>query len=363
MSYFPSDSDNPNVFEDPLETDWTHMFRDWEDVGQHVLEPLPTKQPLDQRELDFCASYGIHFKNKLGSGGYGTVWRCEFDCTDEEGKTFKQSYACKVIDIKKFKSLGMDLHRSVSKMLVEADVTKDLDHKNIVRIENLFHIHDPFTGFPWFRVLLFMDMCDGDLNKLLKFPWSKLSEKDARAVMSDACQGLKCLHDLDISHLDIKPANILYKTDPATGDRCFKLTDFGMAIRFPTAETRVPSALLGTERYMPPTLDETGISNAKMVDIFSLGSTLAEMLVSSWRMESCRMDFWPPDINYPDPDYRHDEATMERLENKWRLSSSAANLIRKMTALDEESRATIDQVIADEWFDISQLPGLAEWVD
>ena len=343
----------------PLEgpADWTEYYKEWPDVGPQLYTPPPFNLPLDQPELDFCKKYQITFGKELGSGGFGAVWHCIRRQKDDKGNVSIDIYACKIIDIKTF-MLRNTLHEAVTKMLREANIIKDLNHDNIVKVEQVFHIHDQMTGFPMVRTLFFMTLCDGDLNGLLKQKSNKkLTENEAKRVMCDVCQGLKYLHDHHIIHFDIKPANILYKIDSITGQLCFKLSDFGLAKRFADADTKISTAG-GTDRFKAPELNRKGQSDAKKADIFSLGSTLIEMLVSKQLMEECRRDFWPPNLSKPIPSYAPDPQKMQTLENKWQLSPSGTDLIRKMTILEEVRRPNIEQVIADPWFTITAQIGV-----
>jgi serine/threonine protein kinase len=88
------------------------------------------------------------------------------------------------------------------------------------------------------------------------------------------------LHQRDIIHKDIKPANVLVSS--VTG-RCW-LTGFGIASRLPR-ERQAPEApefVAGTLAYMAP--EQTGRMNRSIdsrSDLYSLGITLYEVLTGS----------------------------------------------------------------------------------
>jgi serine/threonine protein kinase len=88
------------------------------------------------------------------------------------------------------------------------------------------------------------------------------------------------LHQRDIIHKDVKPANVL--VNPATG-RCW-LTGFGIASRLPRERQapEPPEFVAGTLAYMAP--EQTGRMNRSIdsrSDLYSLGVTLYQVLTGS----------------------------------------------------------------------------------
>ena len=328
--------------------DWPEYYPKWQDVGPQLDKSLPWWKALDKPELDFCKNhFGITFEVILGQGSFGTVWRVEWHQKDRLGNTIsKQKYACKVVNLKMFKSGSISVEKAVKNMLKESEITKNLKHDNVVSIEHVFNIHDEETGFPKIRSLLFMELCDGVLSNQVNLTGTKFSEEKARPIMIDVCQGLKYLHDNNIVHIDIKPGNILFKDEP-DGHRCYKLADYGLSINLSSHTDNIVRQC-GTLRYAAPEFNKRPDVDGKKADIFSLGSTLAEMLVGFYQMEDCRKSLWPPDLFNPIPDYRPRE--MMEIEYRWGLSSSGTDLIRKMCMYDPASRSDIDQVISHQWF-------------
>ena len=325
-------------------SDWRTHYADWENIGPALDKDIPYDEPLTPTELEFVRKLGFEFRQRIGVGGFGAVWAVECSSHNLEGW-----YACKVLDLKEYRTASnTKLHEAVDFMLRECDLMQSVIHDNIARVANIFHIKDQFSGFPMIRVLLFMELCNGDIENLMRqYPDHKLDEDMARDVMRQVCQGLKLLHSKNIVHFDIKPKNILYKQDTSTGDLVFKLTDFGLSQRFDKGNFMVLEAK-GTHIYMDPCLEEPGESDARKADIYSLGSTLVAMLVSCQDMDKCRSQFnmssstqtkvtanWPKIVTI--------------LSSNWEISTGAANLIRKMTRTDWQLRPTIDEVIDDQW--------------
>ena len=307
--------------------------RNWSDLSQEVRKVSSSSAPFTKEEEDYLRTNGIEFQKQIGFGAYGTVWLCRF--TDPVSCD-SSLVACKLLDIFKQKSIAnIALSDAIDLMMSEAEIMYTLSHKNVVKCNHVFHIHDPNTDFPLFKVLIFMELCEGDVSHLLNSrPDQKLSEDEAQSVMLDVCKGLKHLHDNNIVHLDIKPNNILYTNEGSAGKRAYKLTDFGLAKRFArTSRTRI-NVGLGTPRYRAPELNDLGYSDAKSADIFSLGTVLAELLVGSYEFVSARTDL---------------QKDFQSALAKWELSYQVASLVRRMTFKRPESRLTIDEVLADDW--------------
>lgn len=88
-------------------------------------------------------------------------------------------------------------------------------------------------------------------------------------------RALRAAHRLNVIHRDIKPENVMI-----TGDGDVKVLDFGLALReLSPAEQRLTSesATVGTIPYMSPE-QATGSEVSRASDVFSLGTTLIELL-------------------------------------------------------------------------------------
>jgi len=93
------------------------------------------------------------------------------------------------------------------------------------------------------------------------------------------CEALSYLHERQIIHHDLKPANIRI-----TPQNHLKLLDYGAAVYFGKPNASVPEAMLkenelfGTEGYLPPEVEETFTADIR-TDIFALGCILYEMVM------------------------------------------------------------------------------------
>jgi serine/threonine protein kinase len=89
----------------------------------------------------------------------------------------------------------------------------------------------------------------------------------AHLVFGHMLQALDCLANEDIIHRDVKPANLLYVTQP-DGQYQFQLGDFGLCNRALSAATYA-----STEVYMAPEMYRKGGQTPKL-DVWSLFVTM-----------------------------------------------------------------------------------------
>ena len=127
------------------------------------------------------------------------------------------------------------------------------------------------------RPYLILPYCEkGNIGNMV----GKMSEEEAWKLIRDAASALAYLHSMNppILHQDIKPANILLSDN---GD--YMLTDFGVSTQARQSLSRVSHqdmALLsaGTISYMAPERFSRNNLPIMANDIYSLGSTVYEML-------------------------------------------------------------------------------------
>ena len=130
----------------------------------------------------------------------------------------------------------------------------------------------------WDRPVLVLEDPGGvPLDQLLGHPLDLAFSLRLAIGLSSA---IDQLHERDIIHKDIKPANVL--VNPVTG-RCW-LTGFGIASRLPRERQapEPPEFVAGTLAYMAP--EQTGRMNRSIdsrSDLYSLGVTLYEVLTGS----------------------------------------------------------------------------------
>jgi len=147
----------------------------------------------------------------------------------------------------------------------EAMLLKRMDHKNIVRFQEVFMTRKG-------RLCIVMDYADGgDVHMEIKRREGRLIE-EARIVewFVQICFALKHVHERKVLHRDLKTQNIFLM---ATGQ--IKLGDFGIA-RVLDATKDYAKTMVGTPYYLSPEIIEDRPYNFKS-DVWSLGVVLYEM--------------------------------------------------------------------------------------
>ena len=125
-------------------------------------------------------------------------------------------------------------------------------------------------------------------KKLAIQEWSTLAEHCLR--------GLAASHDMDLMHLDIKPANIMF----SRADESFAIVDFGLSKAQRLYAIRNKS-IVGTLFYAAPEILEG--ENYKSSDVFSLGTTFYQAWSGKnpWLEIASSMEFpdgFPWDLKY-----------------------------------------------------------------
>ena len=199
----------------------------------------------------------------LGTGSYGSV----FAAVD---KITNQTFAVKVVSRDR---LGAD---GESKMLMEVNIMKCLDHPRILRMVNYIPSERHYN--------IVMEKVDGGelFNHLLKV--KRYTEKKACRVIFNLLRALKHMHDRGLMHCDIKPENLLLVRPPANDEEVtnIKLADFGLATE--VKPPNYPTKACGSPLYIAPEVLECGLTKTRKfyteaADLWSVG-IIAYLLVS-----------------------------------------------------------------------------------
>ncbi|KAI5710389.1 serine/threonine-protein kinase 17A-like [Diaphorina citri] len=155
------------------------------------------------------------------------------------------------------------------------DQMQDILHEAAVlylaqKSERIVGLHEIYET-PHEMVLVLEMVPDGELQRLVDIQ-DGIPEQDTRSYMKQILEALAFLHDHNITHLDLKPQNILL-----TKDNNIKLCDFGIS-RVVNDVVEVKE-IIGTPDYVAPeVLSYEPISLA--TDMWSVG-VLAYVLLSS----------------------------------------------------------------------------------
>ncbi len=148
----------------------------------------------------------LHYKilEKLGEGGMGVVYKAE-------DTKLKRQVAIKVLPRQISAS---DEERERFK--IEAQAAAALNHPNIATIYTIEEVDDD--------TFFVMEYIKGEELKELMTDDGELSIKDVTNYATQIAEGLKAAHEEDVTHRDIKSANIMI-TDKGQ----VKIMDFGLA--------------------------------------------------------------------------------------------------------------------------------------
>jgi serine/threonine protein kinase len=215
------------------------------------------------------------FKEKLGEGSYGSVWRCIHKQTGD------------VIAIKR-----VPLEDNLRDILKEIQHMNELHSAYTVEYKGSYLTNDIL----WIA----MESCSaGSVADLMKITDKVLTEPQIATIMKGVLLGLEYLHAQRRIHRDIKAGNILL-----TGAGDPKLADFGVAGQL--KEVGKTHTVIGTPFWMAPEIIQE-VGHDYKADIWSLGITAIEMAESKppyWNIHPMRAIFLipsrpPPKLSEP----------------------------------------------------------------
>ncbi|THG12455.1 calmodulin-binding receptor-like cytoplasmic kinase 1 isoform X2 [Camellia sinensis] len=205
--------------------------------------------------------------NKLGEGGFGTVYK---------GKLKDGSF----VAIKRAKK---DMHekRSFTEFKNEILTLSKIEHLNLVRLFGYLEHGDE-------RIIVVEYIANGTLREHLDGTrGNELEISERLDIAIDVAHAVTYLHmymDLPIIHRDIKASNILI-----TEKLRAKVADFGfarLAVEDPGA-THISTQVKGTVGYLDPEYIKTYQLTEKS-DVYSFGIVLVELITGRYPLEPTR---------------------------------------------------------------------------
>ncbi|XP_064384490.1 membrane-associated tyrosine- and threonine-specific cdc2-inhibitory kinase-like [Halichondria panicea] len=242
--------------------------------------------------------------DKLGQGSFGEVFKVR---SHEDGKLYA---------VKKSRQRFRGQWDRRQKL---REVEK---HENLPPQRNCVRFHKAWEE----RDCLYIqtELCSESLSEYADHR-GRVPERRVWAILVDLLRGLKHLHDNNLCHFDIKPANIFLGGD---GSTC-KLGDFGLCVTMDHGDL---PAMEGDSKYMAPELLREGFG--KPADVFSLGISVLEL--------ACDLELPTDGPNWQL--LRRSQLPQDFIKD---LSPTLVDLLSRMMHPDPAERPSVDQVLAE----------------
>jgi len=199
----------------------------------------------------------------IGRGGMGAVYLASHRRLQGKKVAIKMLHA----------DLGGD--EILARFKREADIASQLDHPNIVKVENYNKLADgtPYIVYEYLQgESLAQRLADG----------GAMPVETVFSILRQVGSALSAAHRAGIVHRDLKPQNIFLQPSEADGRavEVAKVLDFGISKMRGSQTVKTQEAtLLGTPQYMAPEQATGQHSNVdERTDIFALGTILYEMV-------------------------------------------------------------------------------------
>lgn len=257
-------NDDETLFDDGNEVEVTEFQHEEQDVDANLI--LPANTVLQGSKYRIV--------RKLGQGGFGITYEGmqtglnrkvaikEFFMKEYCGREDSTTVTCTLLDNSK------KVQSSQKKFLKEARMIADLQHTNIVKIIDVFEENN--------TVYYVMEHIEGGSLQEYVVNRGCLSEKKALSLIRQIASALDCVHQRNILHLDVKPANVMMRDEDTA-----VLIDFGISKHYGETGTQTTSSNVGISRGYAPIeqYNEGGVATfSPATDIYSLGATLSFML-------------------------------------------------------------------------------------
>ncbi|TKR60494.1 hypothetical protein L596_027734 [Steinernema carpocapsae] len=268
---------------------------------------------------------------ELGKGGSSVVHQV----ISEEGKVF----AIKTVDLTDAEDMTRKSYLNEIKLL-----SKLQGSRYIIKLY-AYELQGDYLH-------VVMEKGDGDLLSYLKNRRAhekKINGYTIKFLWGEMLKCVKVIHDKNVVHSDLKPANFLF----AEGGH-IKLIDFGIASSIPSDKTSVvKEGIMGTLSYISPEAlndlnstnyydiseDENGPKSRYKVplksDVWSLGCILYNMVYGRTPFQKVKQQFRMHAITNPDHVIEFDDIEDKRL----------LDVMKKCLVRDVQKRASVDELL------------------
>lgn len=230
-------------------------------ISHELLPGTVLKGKLFEYKILECIGRGTFGITYLASTRYGKVaikefYMHQFCNRDQHSQDVTGSSPGNQIEYygKKFKQESLNLQK--------------LNSDNIVKVFETFEAHNTF-----YYSMEFIE--GGTLNDYIKEK-GYVSEEESISIIYNVAKAVKLIHDHQLLHLDLKPGNIMRRSDGQ-----LLLIDFGLSKQYDeNGEPESSSNIgLGTPGYAPTEqVSHNGKEFAPWIDIYAIGAILFKLL-------------------------------------------------------------------------------------
>ncbi|KAM0843923.1 hypothetical protein ACQ4PT_057383 [Festuca glaucescens] len=212
---------------------------------------------------------GFSDKQEIGKGAFAVVYKGKLQNRNVAVKRISNTYMYEKEFRPEVECLMMAKRKNVMRFLGYCADTQG----TMARHEAKFVMADVQQ-----RLLCFEYLPKGSLHEYITDTSREPRWRDCYQIITGICQGLPYLHQKNIVHFDLKPANILLDDNLVA-----KIADFGLSRCFiGETESRVISKIGGTLGYLAPESfnrhTQVTYQHSYRLDIYSLGVIIMEIL-------------------------------------------------------------------------------------
>ncbi|GKY98870.1 hypothetical protein MPSEU_000843000 [Mayamaea pseudoterrestris] len=315
---------------------------------------LAIKAPVELRDVNVFIR-----QHQVGQGTYGSVFVGSDRLTLE------------VVALKRINTNQEENGFPIT-ALREVKILKALNHKNIVRLQEIVTSKEGQNEIPK-NVFMVFEYLEYDLTGILETPEIRFSQDHIKSWSQQLLAGVHYMHTNKVIHRDLKASNLLVNKD---GE--LKIADLGLARTWNSEMKRLTHKVV-TLWYRPPELLLGCMEYTPKIDMWSVGCIIAEMFRRSGFLkgsnEATQLDLifrtvgHPTKENWPNVDKtcrlwkqfkpsagtslfpnRLTEALKTNLPNpKW-MTDHAVALITHLLTMDPDARWSAEQALDAEYF-------------